>query len=305
MTKIAIIYTGELRTCTTTLPLLKQHLHDYHVFAVIQNEFDLKEYMGDNLKSCIILDKHEIDWVVLREKLIKNMTIPVRWEQYLRHSGSMIEYYQMYLAYKKIEEFEIAHQFSYDYILKIRTDTVIKDPIQFKTDYNEDEIKKIVYKIKEDHSYATIAETLPMFMNVFFNEKRLQYKLQFENVLHTNAFKQLAQIQNEDEFIRELKEYLIHGNYFIGLRVNNVYFVKRKIITAIHILGITYGLYKMNDDYWFNAESQLKQICVENNIDFYSSCTELEGKSLYAYNHENYMKDQLIDNEYSFFIKRY
>ena len=46
--------------------------------------------------------------------------------------------------------------------------------------------------------------------------------------------------------------------------------MKRELMDKIHILGITYGKYKQeNNNYWFNAESQLKQICIENKIDFF------------------------------------
>lgn len=76
----------------------------------------------------------------------------------------------------------------------------------------------------------------------------------------------------------------------------------------INILGITYGDYTIeNNSYWWNAESQLKIISYKNNIDFYGSVTELEGISLYAYSHVNYFDENnnLLDTDFSFFIKRY
>ena len=79
----------------------------------------------------------------------------------------------------------------------------------------------------------------------------------------------------------------------------------------IHTLGITYGKYQLpNHSHWFDAESQLKQMCAENDIDFYSTVTPLEGASLYNYNSSNYFDDAgdsraLKENApFSFFIKR-
>jgi hypothetical protein len=62
----------------------------------------------------------------------------------------------------------------------------------------------------------------------------------------------------------------------------------------------------LKDDYWFNAECQLKQICLDNEIDVYNSTTDLEGKSLYEYNKCNYFDESnnLLNKSYSFFIMR-
>lgn len=51
-----------------------------------------------------------------------------------------------------------------------------------------------------------------------------------------------------------------------------------------------YGTYQLkNDAYWFNAECQLKKVCLENQIDFFSSTSQLEDDSLYKYNQLNYL----------------
>jgi hypothetical protein len=55
-------------------------------------------------------------------------------------------------------------------------------------------------------------------------------------------------------------------------------------MSCIAALGITYGLYKLKDhDMWFDSESQLKQICIESEIDMFDSYTTLEVQSLYEY----------------------
>lgn len=324
MSKIAIIYTGEVRTCETTLPLFKKNVllnDNYHVFAVIQStnnndyyENLIKHNIGENLKSFSLFDKNNDYWLDLREKLINNIHIDEGWLNYLKNSGSMIEYYQMYLAYKNIEVFEKTNDISYNYVLRVRTDTVLKDIINFEyQNFDKEYIKYLLYKIKDKMNYECIhsIETLTMFMNTIYNEKRINYNnFCFENIPHSEEFKKLLSNENynENAFIIKLQEYLNNGNYVIALRVNNVYFMKRELMNKIHILGITYGKYKLdNETYWFNAESQLKQICVENNIDFYSSCCDLEDKSLYEYNNNNYFdnNNNLIDNNFSFFVKRY
>ena len=324
MTKIAIIYTGEVRTCESTLPYFVENVlsdENYHVFSIIQiNDINKEDFfknlfrttIGEHLKSLDFFDKNNIDWIHLRESLLRNMSISDYWKIYLRHSGSMIEYYQMYLAFKNLEIYEKNNNFTYDYILRFRTDTILKDKITFNTkEYNEEYIKNLLYKIKSKLSCDTIIseEILLHFMNIFYNEKRINYmKFYFDNKLISDNIKNILKITDENDFIKSLKTYINDGNYIITLRTNVIYFLKRELMDKIHILGITYGSYTSeNNDYWFNAESQLKQICLINNIDFYSSTSSLEGQSLYEYNYTNYFDEtnNLIDNKYSFFIKRH
>jgi hypothetical protein len=260
------------------------------------------------LKSLNFFDINNSEWVILREVLLNNINIDESWKNYLRNSGSMIEYYQMYLAYQNIEIYEKENNLTYDYILRFRTDTIFKDTINFNIKiYDENYIKDLLYKIKDKMNYENIYsyESIVTFMNIIHNEKRLEYKNL--NCIEHNLPKNLLEIKNIDELVKCILNYIKSSNYLIALRENVIYFANRETFKKINILGITYGCYKQeNNDYWFNSESQLKKICTENNIDYYSSCTNLEGLSLYEYVYENYFDENnsLINSSYSFFIKR-
>lgn len=315
--KIAVFYTGELRTYETTVTYFKKNVllnEDYHVFAVIQSNNDinyetiLNNDIGDNLKSFINFDKNDETWIHIRENLLDKINIDEPWKNYLRRSGSMIEYYQMNLAYKLMNTYEKDNNIKYDYILRFRTDTVLKDHIYFDwINYHNEEIKNILYKIKTKYKLESIIlrEVLDCFMNVFYNEKRIDYNINIDNVITTDLYK-LLNHKDENNFIHGLNNYIKSRMFIIALRVNVIYFMKRELMDVINILGINYGKYiYVNDAYWFNAECQLKQICLENNIDFFSSTSDLEDKSLYEYNESNYFNNnELIDNKFSFLIKR-
>jgi len=318
MTKIAIIYTGEIRTCETTLPFFKKNVllnDDYHVFSVVQTTYNndyytnlIKENIQDNLKSLIFFDNNN-DWVQIKTNLLNEMVLNEYWKYYLSNSGSMIEYYQMYLAYKNIQEYENIHDFKYDFVLRYRTDTVLKDIINFDLSrYNTEYIKQLFYKIP-NHSKIISKESLFYFMNIVFNEKRIDYNdMYLNNNVNTDQLNNLLSIQDEDEFFREVENYIKNGDYMISLRKNVIYFMKRSLMDKVHVLGITYGKYiSSNNNYWFNSESQLEEICCQNKIDTFSSTSTLEELSLYSYNHVNYFDEnnQLLDDKYSFFIKRY
>jgi hypothetical protein len=302
---VAIIYTGEARTIESTIQLFKQNVvlnDNYHVYGVVQSSQDqhetiIRETLGDNIKNLEWFDKDNSEWITIREELLQNMMLDERWKNYLRTSGSMIEYYQLYVAYQSLEKYEMEHEMKYDFVLRFRTDTVIKDVIRFDDIFKKDYVTYIVNQIKDTFNIDHTSEQfLHVFMNTFYNEKRIGYELKY-------------QIKTEFKLgstIDDLLDYLKHGNYMVSLRKNVIYFVRRDLMTQLHLLGITYGKYTDPDYYWFNSESQLENICESLHIDKYNSTTQLEDESLYMYNPIHYYEqEQLKENEYSFFIKRH
>jgi len=319
MPKVAILYTGESRTLDTTIQHFKNNVlinSNYHVFALVQsdnidyhNEIILNT-IGDHLKSLQWFDKNDNTWLQIRESCLEKMEIPENWKNYLKNSGSMIEYYQMYLAYQALERYEIEHNIKYDFVLRMRTDVILKDSIDFDFIFEKNYITNMLYKIKDFLNETTILSenVLHLFMNSFYNENRYMYKnIDLTKLVIAPYLYTLLEISNEETFIDALIRYLTKGKYMVCLRSNIVYFLRRELMKDIHILGITYGQYldKIND-YWFNAESQLDNICTENNIDKFNSTTDLEGLSLYNYHPSNYFdENKLKQDDYSFFIKRY
>ena len=328
--KIAIIYTGEVRTIEKAIQYFKENViinDNYHVFALLQTNnieyFDnlVKNNLGDNLKSINWFNNGNEEWVNMRESLLNQMsTVGENWKNYLRNSGSMIEYYQMYLAYKNIEEYEKKHNFEYDYIMRIRCDVVLTHPIYFDWDsFTIDDVKSLLYEIKEFNNFESIIsyDVINIFMNAFYHKNRILCKnVNFSNNQFSRQFKNLLITNDEDNtdnkeanFIKSVYDYLLTGNYAITFRKNIIYFMKRKLFTNISNLGITYGSeHKMeNNDYWFNAESQLDQIFIENDIDVFDSTTNLEHNSLYSYDENVYFENNVLKktHEFLFFIRRH
>ena len=217
----------------------------------------------------------------------------------------------MYLVYQALEKYEIENNINYDFVLRFRTDTILKDVINFDTIFEKTYIKNVLYKIKEHLNSDTIIseEILDLFINSFYCENRIFYKnIDNPKIIVSDYLNKLLQINNEEQFIDDLMNYLKNGNYLISFRKNVIYFLRRNLMNYIHVLGITYGDYlDEKNSYWFDAESQLENICTINNIDKFNSTTQLEGNSLYNYHHLNYFNEngELKQDDYSFFIKRY
>ena len=71
---------------------------------------------------------------------------------------------------------------------------------------------------------------------------------------------------------------------------------------------MTYGAHTTtNNDWWFNAESQLEIIFMKNGIDIFESENRIECDSIYSYNENNYFENNELKktHEILFFIKRH
>jgi len=324
--KIAIIYTGEARTIEKTIKTFKENLllnDNYHVFAVLQNSdgLDIKQLiennMGNNLKGYQIFEKNNINWQLIQNNLLDIINQNGKWREYLKNSGSMVEYYQMYLAYQMIVKKEYTENFKYDFVIRIRCDVVITNPIYFDwVDFDELYIKKIFEEIQIKNNYMNLVslDSLVIFMNSIFYKNRINVDVPIKNnsIICTDYLKNIVLLKNDSLFFAELSKYLKKGKFIITLRENVVFFLNRKYMSCIAPLGITYGLYKMKDhDMWFDSESQLKQICIESEIDIFDSYTTLEVQSLYEYDKKNYYNNDVPNNEvliksnnFFFFIRR-
>lgn len=320
--KIAVIYTGQVRTIEKTFKYFLNNvlLHaDVHVFAVLESDNPqkyqkiLNDQLYSHLKALEWLDPNDFCWINLKERLLSNMNITDHWKNYLRNSGSMIEYYQLYQAYQAMVKFEYLNDFRYDYIIRTRPDIIITKPIDFNW-LNMDivTIKECMDRImqKTDNADCMAKENINLFMNSLLDFERiycddLLFKNHFGNKFN-NRFDS-SDIWTIDECYENLLDYVKKGKYLLSLRTNLVYIVKREFFYLIPSLGITYGLFKMtNNEYWFDAESQFQEIAIQSGLAIFDSTTNLEGNSLYYYKEENYFNNNgtLKENNCLFFICR-
>lgn len=324
--KIAIIYTGEIRTIRKAIYYFKKNCllnENYHVFSVLQNNGEeiadfVREQIGDNLKSLEMFDKNDSTWYWLRRRLAYNFTIQDSWKEYLTNSGSIIEYIQLYLAYFPLIKKEIDENFKYDYVIRIRCDCVITRPLNFDwVNYNKDDVKKIITNIMSYHNIAKLNDENTMnilmyfFGSLFDNERYKVSTLRKNTELCSNKVLKLLKVEDEDLFIDNFYKYFQKGKYMIAFRYNNIFCIKREYFAPISSIGVCFGLNNVKtDDIWFfNSESQLSSRCIENNIDFYSTVTVKEDKSLYEYNPNDYFEEDgttLLQNDdvYYFLLRR-
>lgn len=302
--KLAIIYTGALRTIEKTIKHFKQNIlltPDVHVFACIQNDKQMpnseweryiRQQMGDNLKSVqwFSQENHK-DWISIRDKNIDTLKIADNWKNYLKTSGSMIEYYQLYLAYIAMCNYENTNS-KYDYILRMRTDNILSKPIDFHwLNWSDIEVENRQAKINEELAKHNIQQTPQTSVNYFMATLISDDLIPNIQNIRTYIFK------SENNAIptnsNELNNYIKSAPYILTIRVNNIYLVQRKFFNFIPSISFMYGFLRSpyNDDYWFNAENQFQSACYHSGLTIYEYDSEFEGRSLYDYDERRYFDE--------------
>lgn len=319
---IAILYTGETRTIEKTIDIFKRHVLEgtpdaaIHVFAVLQGNVDveprIRETMGDHLKSLEWFDRADPTWKSIQKRLLDTIPVDDRWKSYLENSGSMIEYYQLYLVYSNMCRVELSTNTTYDFVMRIRPDIVINKPINFsvfsqkQTYYTN--LENLMDRIRDD---APITKhDIYILMNSLLDTDRHKHMTH----MHSNAPMETYYNENADvcdlcaNFSYDaLAKYIRSGQYVISLRKNVVYIANRTCFERIASLGVMYGMHRMpGSERWFDAESQFETACINGGFAVFNSTTTLEDKSLYEYDSANYFEGDEIkrDSAFLFFICR-
>lgn len=314
--KIAILYTGELRTVDKTIQHFKKNIllnSDVHVFAVVQSPTELRyqkflnKEIGTHLKTLQWFRKNDSTWINIRDHLLSDITSGITdyWLEYLRTgSGSMIEYYQLHLAYIAMYEYEKTTKTVYDYVVRLRPDTIITEPLDFAwLNWTIDDLNELLAKITTDDPITEI-------MNNLIKPKRINKLKYGVSYIATNDIL-LKDLKNDFNTIK-LLNYIKNGSYAIILHCNITYIVKRKLFSKVPALGYSYALLtteRSTENQWFNAETQLKYVLLENNLTIFDSTTLLEENSMYKYHQKNYfLYDEITlrdSDDVAFFLCRY
>uniref|UniRef100_A0A6C0KTQ2 Uncharacterized protein n=1 Tax=viral metagenome TaxID=1070528 RepID=A0A6C0KTQ2_9ZZZZ len=297
--RTCIILTGALRTIKKTMSYHKKHLIREGVDVILCVQNDTQEsndswtnWFYDQFGSHLIsiewfaIQDHQ-EWIAHRETQLKNMIIGNNWKDYLRHSGSMIEYFQLQLAYMKMCHYEQIGGFQYDYIVRARTDSIYAKPIDFHWLYwTEEEIRARVVMIKEELQLSKIPITdqsvLTYFMTTIISDDVIP---NIERILAEYSPCETEWLPHETEtmtYQAALWRYLHYGRYILTLRKNNLYIVRRNLFHMIPTLGTMYGFLRApnSDDYWFNAEGQFRSACYYACLSVFDYSTLYEDRSV-------------------------
>jgi len=259
------------------------------VFACVQNdtlssdeeltEWFIQEFQG-RLRSLEWFNLENYpDWVIHRERILSGLQMPPSWKHYLRISGAMIEYYQLFLANNPLCAFEYSSFFKYDYVIRVRTDNIFAVPVDFHwLRWSDDEVQARLDRLAPQ---CASEDLLAMFMaTVLFPDHDFPADVSHVNYQQTLAEECSLPALNGAEVNRYLRE----GRYILTMRRNNLYVVRRACFYLLPSTGVCYGHHPTpaTDDrhYWFNAECQFRSACYHANVTIFDYSSALEGSSL-------------------------
>ena len=290
--RTVVLFTGALRTVKKTIRYFQQHvLRDgVDVFLCVQNDTTQSDeewtawfqaQMGDHLRSIewFRLDDH---WISHRESLLDHIVLAQNWKDYLRSSGSMIEYAQLFRANLKMCLYEQQNRFQYDYLVRARTDTIYAKPVDFHwLGWTDEEVGARIERIRAELIESQIETTDRNLMRYFMST--ITSDATIPNIARIFA----DHVPNDADpppllTGHALNEYLHRGRYILTIRKNNLYLIRRSLFFMIPSLGMMYGLPRSPaaDDYWFNAECQFRSACYYSGITIFDYSTLFEEKSL-------------------------
>lgn len=306
---VCILLTGALRTIKKTIPHFKNNVMagDVHVYACLENDTSesneswgkwLKEEVGESIKAITWMSRNDPVWLMRKTQILSNINIEQRWLTYLSNSGSIVEYYQLELAYKNMCVYE-NNNTKYEYVIRCRTDTIFAKKVDFHwLQWNDNDIKQRVDIIKQNIIQQNIEIThenvLKYVMISIWDDSILTH-------LHDICveYSPNEDISKEDIFNNDMSstlcEYIKNGRYIVTLRKNLLYIVKRKYFYLIPSVCTLYGTLRRDlksDDYWFNAEAQFISACYHSGLSIYDYDNHhLDGLSLYQYDKARYFDE--------------
>jgi hypothetical protein len=206
------------------------------------------------------------------------------WIDYLAFgSGSMVEYYQMWLCYQAMVSWEDQVGTSFDYVVRTRTDVYLCRPL----------LPWLSWTMHEWIGLWNRLVGLDGFRDAIPRAEAMN------SLVRPGPFKVSGSRRTNglDPLFHswaELRSYVLTGEYALTYRKNIVYVVRRSLFTSdIARLGLEYGQVRQpGNPYWFNAESQLEyRLDTVGGLSVYDSVGWSEGASLYSYRASDYFDE--------------
>ncbi len=285
--RVAVILTGALRTIKSTVRFLRRNILEavgpgslVDVYACIQNDTttttnsEWEAYLHTALRGHL----RHVEWYapslcndyqVTKARLLKRLEAPLAPLHYahrlLNVGGSLLEYYQLYLAYLRMQEAELLSGEKYEYIVRTRTDSVFLRPVNFKwLQWSEADVQSRWERIDagltaKSGTVSSSEIVLQAFMStlLFDDPVPILQGLFMPSSFTLDACAPLP-LPTRDTMV----QYLRTGKYILTLRRNNLYIVRREYFTLQPIaLAMGYGTLAQvpgAKDHWWDAEGQFR-----------------------------------------------
>ena len=274
--KVALLLTGELRTLERTQQTILANLiipNNASVFIHAENKsYDqttktelsvFTQYWGNHVKAAMFLSaveqreyKYILDYLwnckaKISETVFKAKT-PVN-REYLRNSGTIIEYYQIWKCYQLMRDYEKQQGQQFDLIIRSRLDAIFTLPLICANYY------------APSASVADLSQTeLFRWIQCFGQPQMMAHgdppEAKFcQALVQSKAWQNYRQDRNLGQLVASLP--MVHC-----FRRNVVWVAARELVTKIAPLIYHFGDYDNGDPYSWNSENQFQSHLLEHNM---------------------------------------
>jgi hypothetical protein len=249
----AIILTGSYRTFESIFPSIYTNLNlDKNILFLcfeMNDDKELYRYLESypnvkigkiltaptfkTIEYTYILDmistRPAVSEEVFKRAMEKDKSVGVNtyWSfDYLRCSGSIIQYYQFWKIWQYVIEYELVNNMKFDSIVRSRSDIFINKPVL-------EDMYNIVRNLHENNLLLTI--------NDYYDELT-------------------------DELVQKIGDPMHQEDKVITLGTEQVWIGKRHIFDKLSQIIFHYGLWDSGKEYAFNSETTFHMFCKKNGI---------------------------------------
>jgi hypothetical protein len=248
--RTAILFTGQKRTLDRVLPLLKQNLLDPNTVTLffacegdgIVEAFDGYEVGGADIRSSFRTPEFELllEAMVDRPGLSEEVFARSReadglcWTMdYVRQSGSVLQYYQVWKAYCLMLAYERAHSMRFDACVRARLDLSLTEPISLASFVNE--------------RFASELDARTMGSIRIQSTNRVHIPDTYEHPRGTSPTDRIVWTLGPEQ----------------------VWMCRRDLFDVFGPMVFSYGLYDSKTPFSFNSETFFHQTCLHHSIVHY------------------------------------
>lgn len=266
---ISFLFTGRVRTFASTAKLIRDHLlipnsATYFIYAELGDPADLDLLnqtlqLWDSIPGSVATSTgRSVDFEkilnfllstqpALRPSVMNRTGISVN---YLKSSGSILEYYQFIQVYDLMLKYEKQHHIKFDVVVRTRLDVIFTDRLDLKSFFEKE--------VSSD----------PLTLEVEVEVRGLGNDRIISN-LNSNI-----------KFLGDPPPSSSPLNPLWTFRKNVVWIGRRSVMDRLYPLLYWYGAYDDGTPYTFNSETQFQLFCKNHNINLIDYYTEIEEQYL-------------------------
>ena len=278
--RVAILFTGQYRCFDKTYQNILQNIlipNEATAFVYCETSASREDFTTDVerkwgselLGACDVYNERPREFHDIYRELTRTKPAiqPEKFnrvrcgQEYLWHSGSILEYYQYMKAYDLLSKYENENNVTFDIIIRSRLDIIYGQPLHIKSFFSKID------------SFVDISDVGKYIMNLG-NRVMMQ-----NNRGNAARYKHVCELKDmKFETSREMLEHIQQSEYVWTLGINQVWIGRRHVMKKLYSMIYSYGDFVIDYHEGFNSETQFTQFCKTRGIQHFMYNSVIDSK---------------------------